>query len=289
MDSIRLRCEGIAVGVTEVTFLAELRLQELPGGFELHEKPASPAGACEQWSLVHRSNVPYTLARAVDAIKAHCDPLGRDFRSCTEVDGTDGFEADVLKMAWMGNAWDLEDAEEQGDNRPIQYALQDLAWLITRLTDGDARRAYDEISRVDAAEPRLVEIMTILEDLDATNNQVHVAQLGAEEFSPEESILDQLLRRVRRAATEHAKQVELSQKGWKHFPIKSSGRSRATFSTNGSDCTYTIFGPGGGRTEKDTENAIRQASTSADETLLRALCNEGFEDLADVLRRYAGE
>jgi hypothetical protein len=62
---------------------------------------------------------------------------------------------------------------------------------------------------------------------------------------------------------------------------------RATFSTNGVDCRWGLVGPGGQSVEEDTEKAIERVLLYLDESLLTALRNEGFADLAEKLRARA--
>lgn len=282
--TITLRCHATESGVTEVTFSAALQLRVWSDHFEILQQEASPDDELAELTWVYQSDRPYTLDRAVEAIRDFCQPLGRDFRASTSVEGEDDFHAELLKMAWMGNAWELSDAEELGEDEAPAHALQDVAWLITRLPDGDAERAYDEMTKGEAWDPKLVEALEILHAVKASQHLERMPELRFEDQPGSNDLLARMLERLRQWAMDCQQLAEASRKRFRHFPLAISGRLRATFSTNGADCKYTVVGPGGGRTEENTQRALERVLPSVNKSLLSALREEGFVDLAEMLR-----
>jgi len=285
--TITLNCHAIESGVTEVRFSAVLRLRIFPDHFEILQEEASPDDEPSQVTRVYKSDGPYTLGRAIAAIRDYCEPLGRDFRPVTSIDGEHGYRGELLKMAWMGNQWELEDAEAAGDDPPVRHPARDVAWLVTRLPDSDGERAYNEIMASPDWDSRLGEILNLLDGGAGSIDLDSASELFSEEFSASDDVLTQLLKRVRHWATERKHAADVSALRWRHFLVHTSGRLRATFSTNGVDCRWGLVGPGGQSVEEDTEKAIERVLLYLDESLLTALRNEGFADLAEKLRARA--
>jgi hypothetical protein len=129
-----------------------------------------------------------------------------------------------------------------------------------------------------------------LDEIDDTESLGCVGDsLALEDLHATEPIITQLLARAREWVEKCNEKAEASAKTWRRFALRDSGRVHRAFHTNGLQCKYTCVSAGGGRTEADSDRAINEVLPYVDETLLKALRSEGFDELAAELKTRAAK